>query len=265
MRPVLALIVLILAGCSAASIAAPIEPAVLTLFAAASLKDAFTELGQQFEMEHPGVAVVFNLAGSQQLAQQLSAGAPADVFASASQPPMDVVAQAGRVIDGTPRILARNKLAVIYPVDNPAGLVALKDLAQPGLRLVLAAREAPAGQYALAFLDKASGHPAFGSAFKAAVLANVVSYEETVRVVFGKVALGEADAGIVYVSDISGDNAGKVGRIDIPDALNPIAIYLIAPIGDSPHPELAAAFIDLALSPRGQAVLARYGFIKASE
>jgi len=237
------------------------EPVELTVFAAASLTEAFTELGQQFEAEHSGVTVIFNLGASNQLAQQLGEGAPADVFASANKKQMDVAIESGRIVSGTAQTFVRNRLVVIYPKDNPASLAELKDLAKSGLRLVLAAKEVPVGQYALDFLDKAAADAAFGAAFKDSTLGNVVSYEENVRAVLSKVALGEADAGIVYTSDISGDGADAVGRIDIPDTLNTIATYPIAAVGDSAHLELAQAFVDLVLSAQGQEILARYGFI----
>lgn len=237
------------------------DPIQLIVFAAASQTEAFTELGQQFEAAHPGVTVIFNLAGSQILAQQLRQAAPADVFASANQQQMDEAIQAGRVITGTTSTFARNRLVVIYPSDNPGHLSALKDLSRPGLRLVLAASQVPAGQYALSFLNKAAKDAALGATFKQDVLGNVRSYEENVRAVLTKVALGEADAGIVYVSDLSGKNAGKIGRLDIPEALNTIAEYPIAPISDSPHAEAARAFVEFVLSPQGQAVLARHGFL----
>ncbi|MGH2592707.1 MAG: molybdate ABC transporter substrate-binding protein [Anaerolineae bacterium] len=256
----------LLAGCNVQPAATPNltqapEPVELTVFAAASLTEAFTELGQRFEADHSGVTVIFNLGASNQLAQQLGEGAPADVFASANKNQMDVAIESGRIVSGTQQTFVRNRLVVIYPKDNPASLAELKNLTKPGLRLVLAAKEAPVGQYALDFLDKASADAAFGAAFKDGALANVVSYEENVRAVLSKVALGEADAGIVYTSDISGDGADAVGRIDIPDALNTIATYPIAAVGDSAHPELAQAFVDFALSATGQEILVRYGFI----
>ena len=121
------------------------------------------------------------------------------------------------------------------------------------------------GQYSLDFLDKATKDPAFSATFKEEVLKNVVSYEENVKAVYTKVALGEADAGIVYLSDITPDGAGLIGSLEIPDALNVIAVYPIAAISDSIHPDLAKAFIDLVLSPAGQQVLQKYHFILAAE
>ena len=233
----------------------------LTVLAAASLTAPFNELGMLFEAQNPGVKVEFSYAGSQQLAQQLIQGAPADVFASASQKYMDMVVQANRVTQGSDKNFTRNRLVVIYPVANPARIKTLQDLAKPGLKLDLEAREVPAGQYSLDFLDKASKDPAFDPNFKDNVLKNVVSYEENVKSVLTKVALGEADAGIVYLSDVSGNAAGQVGILDIPDALNVTARYPIATISDSHNPDLAKAFMDLVLSPDGQKVLAKNNFI----
>jgi molybdate transport system substrate-binding protein len=237
------------------------EAVTVNVFAAASLTEAFSEIGKQVEAQHGGVTVVFNFAGSQQLAQQLAEGAPADVFASANQKQMDAVIKSEQVVSGTSQTFLSNRLVLIYPKDNPAKLTQLQDLAKPGLKLVLAAKEVPVGQYALDFLDKTAKDQTFGASFKDNVLKNVVSYENDVKAVLTKVVLGEADAGIVYSSDVVGDNAAKVGQIEIPDALNVIAKYPIAVIKDSTHPDLARSFVDYVLSPAGQAILAKFGFI----
>jgi molybdate transport system substrate-binding protein len=247
-----------------AGAAAPLEPANLNVFAAASLTEAFNEMAQSFSADHPGVTLTFNFAGSQQLAQQLGQGAPADIFASANKTQMQVAIDAGRIISGTQKTFVRNRLVVIYPADNPAGLTQLPDLAQPGLKIILAAKEVPVGQYSLDFLDKASQDPAFGPGYKDAVLMNVVSYEDNVRSVLTKIALGEGDAGIVYTSDISGEGADRVGRLDILDTLNTIATYPIAAVSDSAAATQAQAFVDYVLSPAGQAILEKYGFIPAA-
>ncbi len=248
---------------------APTEPPApaktLTVLAAASLTESFTEIGGMFEAQNPGVKVALSFAGSQQLAQQLAEGAPADVFASASKKYMDASVEAGRVLTETAKVFVKNRLVVIYPTDNPAGLKELKDLAKPGLKLVLAAKEVPVGQYSLDFLDKAITDPAFGSTFKDDVLKNVVSYEENVKAVLTKIVLAEGDAGIVYLSDISQDASTKVGKLEIPDALNVIASYPIAVIADSKEPALAQAFVDLVLSPDGQAVLKKYNFVPVTQ
>jgi len=231
----------------------------LNLFAAASLTEAFTEIGEQFQFTHPGVTVLFNFAGSQQLAQQINEGAPADVFASANQKQMQAVIDAGQVSADAVQIFARNRLVVIIPA-GVNWITSLADLAKPGLKIVLAAAEVPVGQYALTFLDKASADPAYGADYQDRVLANVVSYEDNVKAVLAKVALGEADAGIVYLSDLSGVNAGKVNRLEIPDDLNVIAEYPIAPLAGSPFPDTAQALIAYILSPEGQAILQKYNF-----
>jgi molybdate transport system substrate-binding protein len=235
----------------------------LTVLAAASLTAPFQDLGKEFETAHPGVNVEFSFAGSQQLAQQLDQGAPADVFASASSSYMDAAVKSNRVDQATVQIFAYNRLVVIYPNANPAGIKTLQDLAKPGLKLDLEAQAVPAGQYSLTFLDKASKDPGFNPSYKDDVLKNVVSYEDNVKSVLTKVSLGEADAGIVYVSDDTGDAATKVGKLDIPDALNKIATYPIAPISDSKNPDLAKAFVALVMSADGQAALAKYSFIPA--
>lgn len=234
----------------------------LNLFAAASLTEAFTEIGEQFQFTHPGVTVLFNFAGSQQLAQQITQGAPADVFASANQQQMQGVVQAGNIAASSPQVFARNSLVVIIP-SGINWITSLADLAKPGLKIVLAAAEVPVGQYSLAFLDKASADPAYGAGYKDGVLANVVSYEQNVKAVLAKVALGEADAGIVYLTDISGANAGKVNRLEIPETLNVIAEYPIAPVAGSAFPEVAQALVDYILSPDGQAILQKYHFMPA--
>lgn len=240
------------------------EPLTLTVMAAASLTDAFNELGAMFQEAHPNVEVTFNFAGSQQLAQQLSEGAPADVFASANQRQMDVVVEAGRIDSGAARVFVQNRLVIIYPSTNPAQLSTLADLAKPGLKLILAASDVPVGQYSLDFLAKAAEDATLGSDFEQSVIANVVSYEENVKSVLTKVALGEGDAGIVYSSDISGEYANQVGRIDIPDELNIIASYPIAVVKDSQYAESAEAFVAFVLSAEGQAVLQKYGFLSPS-
>ena len=168
----LILLAVLLVGCAGqgAGVAQPQATAVneatesvtsttLTVFAAASLTEAFTELGTQFEAENPGVKVIFNFAGSQQLAQQLTEGAPADVFASANQKQMGVATTAGRVNENEQKIFAHNRLVAIYPKDNPGDVQSLQDLTKPGLSLVLADKDVPVGQYSQDFLDKANEDP----------------------------------------------------------------------------------------------------------
>jgi len=263
---------LVLVAC--APIAAPTQPAAgaatmteattLTVFAAASLTEAFTEIGENFSAANPGVKAIFNFAGSNQLATQIGEGAPADVFASANATQLNVAIETGRIMTGTQRTFVRNRLVVVTPSDNPAGLTGLPDLATPGVKIVFAAEAVPVGQYSLAFLDKAEADGSLGAGYKDAVVANVVSYEENVRAVLAKVTLGEADAGIVYTSDVAASKEGEVGQIEIPDNLNTVASYPIAPLSDSPNLELAQQFMGYVLAPEGQQVLVNYGFISTT-
>ncbi len=205
---------------------------------------------------------MFNFAGSNALATQIAEGAPADVFASANNAQMTAAVETGRVDAGAPAQFVTNRLVVVVPADNPAGIERLQDLAGDDVLLVLAAEEVPVGGYSLEFVDKASTDPEFGAAFRDDVLANVVSYEENVRSVLNKVVLGEADAGIVYTSDAAGIDG--ISQLDIPDALNVLAQYPIAALNDSANGGTAAAFVDYVLSADGQAILAKYGFGPAS-
>ncbi len=234
------------------------------VFAAASLADAFEQMAEQFEGRNSGTTVVLNFAGSQQLAQQIRQGAPADVFASASGKQMDVAVDGGRIERGGAQPFARNRLVVIYPKANPAKLRSLHDLAKPGVKLDLAAKEVPAGQYSLDFLAAAAQDPAYGAAYRTAVLKNVVSYEENVRAVVGKVGLGEADAGIVYASDVVAEG-GELGTLKIPGGLNQVATYPIAALNDAKHVEAARGFVEFVLSAEGQTILEQHGFIRVGE
>jgi molybdate transport system substrate-binding protein len=262
----------LLVGCAAAPVTAP-SPTVaavespagpsveLTVFAAASLIDSFTAIGQKFEAANPGTKVTFNFAGSNELAAQIGKGAPADVFASANLAQLNGLVKSGQIAEGSSRTFARNRLVVIVPVTNPAKLTTLADLARPGLKLVLADKSVPVGQYALDFLDKASADPSFGSTYKANVLTNVVSYEQDVKAVVSKISLGEGDAGVVYATDVTPAVADKLGKIAIPDALNTVATYPIGPIKGSKQPALAQKFVEFLLSADGQAILAQWGFL----
>jgi molybdate transport system substrate-binding protein len=252
---------LILAGCGAAvapgvSTTTPVDAVTLNIFAASSLTDAFTEIGENFEAANSGVAITFNFAGSQALRTQIEEGAPADVFASASIKEMEAAVAGKFIPEGTPQIFLHNKLVVILPADNPADLENLEDLANHGIKIVLAAEEVPVGNYARQALDLMNG--SFGTDFKDKVLANVVSNEDNVRQVISKVQLGEADAGITYISDIVA--LPDLKTIEIPAELNVIAKYPIAPLANSENAALARAFVAYVLSAEGQAVLQKWGF-----
>jgi molybdate transport system substrate-binding protein len=219
------------------------SPGAIKVFAAASLTAAFNELGPQYTAAE-GTRVTFNFAGSQALATQIQQGAPADVFASADIPNM------GKVKDlvGTPQNFASNLLQIVVEKGNPKGVKGLDDLANPDLKVVLAAPDVPAGKYAQQALEKAN------------VTVRPVSQEDNVKAVVNKVALGEADAGIVYVTDVTA-GGDKVEGVDIPQGLNVVATYPIATVKASKAQDKAQAFMDLVLSDQGQQVLKQYGFL----
>lgn len=236
----------------------PADGGELTVFAAASLTDAFGDMKADLETAHPGLAVTYNFAGSQALVTQLNEGAEADVFASANNAQMTAAAENGSIA-GDPVTFVRNQLAIVTPADNPAGIDAPADLGEEGIKLVLAQAEVPVGRYSRESVCLMGQDTAvFGEDFVGRVAGNVVSEEEDVRDVLAKVELGEADAGIVYVSDaaFAGD---EVQLIAIPADFNVIATYPIAEVngGDA---ALADAFIAYVLSPEGQATLAEFGF-----
>jgi molybdate transport system substrate-binding protein len=227
-------------------------PETVTVFAAASLTEAFSEITAAFEASHPGVDMSLSFAGSNTLRAQIEQGAGADVFASANTKEMDALVTSGLVAEGVPQTFLTNRLAVITPANNPAKLSNFNELARPGLKLVLATEEVPVGRYARQMLENA------GADFKARVLANVVSNETDVKQVLAKVQLGEADAGIVYESDAVA--APELPVIDVPAEWNVLAKYPIAALKHAPHPDLANEFVAFVLSPDGQAILKKWGF-----
>ncbi|MBX3051760.1 MAG: molybdate ABC transporter substrate-binding protein [Caldilineaceae bacterium] len=249
--------ILLLAGCVPVAGVAPSRdaPDEVVVFAAASLTEVFTALGNAFAQNHSPGRAVFNFAGSQQLASQLEQGAQADVFASADERQMDGVVDAARIDRADVRVFACNRLVV---VTNNSRVDSLSKLAEPGFKIVVGAEAVPVGAYALAFLAAAAADPVYGEAFRDGVLANVVSYEQNVRAVLSKVRLGEADAGIVYATDTR--TAPEVAVLEIPAHLNQRAIYQIAAVRDGPSPELAGQFVDFLTSPTGGRLLTEAGF-----
>ncbi len=232
----------------------------IIVFAAASLTEAMEDISSRFEADHPGVHVVLNLAGSQQLAQQLVHGAQADVFASANHQQMAVVQADGRINPEDQTIFAQNRLVVIYSRDSKYSITRLADLAQPNLKIIVAAQDVPIGRYSIEFLDRAALDASLGPSYRQAVINNIVSYEDNVKFVLTKVTLGEADAGVVYVTDIHGENGRDVGMIAIPDQLNPIAQYPIAVLNDSRQARVARSFIEFISSQEGIDILSKFGF-----
>ena len=243
----------------------------VTVFAAASLTEAFGELADAFEEARPGVGVVLHFAGSQTLRTQLEQGARADVFAPADWRQMAEVREAG-LLGGVPVYFAANRMAVAVPYDAMAEagagvgadtavstVATLADLARPGVAVALATEETPAGAYARQSLELMAGDAAFPAGFASAVLSNVVTRETSVRAVVQKVALGEVDAGFIYETDAA-RYADAVRMIEIPLHLNPAAQYPIATLDGAAHPALAEAFVAMALSDAGQGILRRHGF-----
>jgi molybdate transport system substrate-binding protein len=218
------------------------------VFAASSLTEAFTAMSTTFESQHPGVKVTFNFAASSALAQQINDGAPADVFVSADEPNMTKVIDAGNASAPTP--VARNRLALLVEPGNPKGITGLADLARPGVVFVLCAPEVPCGKVGAAALTKAN------------VTAQPASLEENVKAVVSKVTLGEADAGIVYATDVraAGDKAQSVD-IDVADDPSLEAVYPIAVTKTGATNDAARTWVDYVLSGDGQSTLASFGFL----
>jgi molybdate transport system substrate-binding protein len=231
----------------------------ITVFAAASLTDAFNEIARAFEERYPGTEVEFNFAGTPTLRTQLEQGARADVFASADLAQMNIAVQSG-VVASTGDVFVRNSLVVITPSSNPANIDAPADLAKSGIKLVVANPEVPVGNYTRQMLSSMEKDAAYGAGFSDRVLDNVVSEESNVRQVVSKVELGEADAGVVYGSDVTPSVATRLKVVRVPDQFNVIAQYPIAPLKEAGNPLTAEAFIDFVLSAAGQQVLQKHGF-----
>jgi molybdate transport system substrate-binding protein len=221
----------------------------LTVFAAASLTEAFTEIGKAFETANPGAKVTFNFAASSALVGQINEGAPADVFASADEANMKKLTDA-RANAAAPVTFAKNKLTIIVGKGNPKNIGSVKDLADPNLIVVTAAPQVPIGAYAQQVFTKAG------------ITVTPKSLEENVKAVVTKVTAGEADAGIVYTTDVkaAGDQADGVA---IPDDVNVIAVYPVAATKSAPNAAAAQAFIGHLTGRAGQATLEKFGFFAA--
>ncbi|MGH3874608.1 MAG: molybdate ABC transporter substrate-binding protein [Pseudonocardiaceae bacterium] len=238
---------LTLAGCgdSQAGSGAPARVPV-TVLAGSSLKDVFTTLERQFETANPGADLRFSFGGSSDLATQIVNGAPADVFASANEKQMKVVADAGKVA-GTSKPFTSNVLTIVVPPGNPKGIRSFADLAKPDVTELVCAPQVPCGA-ATEQIEKATK-----------IKLRPASEEPDVRSVLAKVQAKEADAGLVYVTDAR-SAAGKVEQIDFPEAGNAVNVYPIAVLTGAPQARYAEAFVALVLSPAGQRELAAVGF-----
>ncbi|MFJ3957574.1 molybdate ABC transporter substrate-binding protein [Arthrobacter sp. NPDC090010] len=245
--------VLALAACSSPGTGAtasqsPAEKKTVVVFAAASLKGTFTALADQLKAEHPELDVKLNFAGSQDLVAQIKAGAKADVVATADLPTMEKLSSAGS-LDGAAQNFASNTLTIAVPPSNPAHITQLSDLAKSGTKTVLCAPQVPCGA-ASQKVEKAAG-----------LSIKAVSEELSVSDVLGKVSSGEADAGLVYRTDVQGAK-GKVTGIDFPQSSSAVNVYAIAKVQGSPDPEGGKLFLDQVTSAAGQSVLSKAGFGK---
>lgn len=249
----IAAIGLLLAGCSTAAMPTPTptrNPDALTgtinVFAAASLTETFQAIATAFKAEHPNVTVTFNFGGSSGLAAQITQGAPADVFAAASATTMKTVTDAS-LTDGNPTTFVTNTLEIAVPPANPGKVTGLADFANPDLAIVLCAVEVPCGAAAKTVLDKAG------------IVASVDSFEQDVKSVLTKIEIDEADAGLVYKTDVlsAGD---KVKGVDFPEASAAVGKYPIALLSTSTNKTAARAFIDFVLSPAGIKIMTDAGF-----
>jgi molybdate transport system substrate-binding protein len=248
------LLAVTLAACSSdqssTQVAADSSPSVpLTVFAASSLKPAFTQIATDYQVAHDA-DISFNFASSTDLAAQIQSEGVADVFASASGAAMDTVGDAPGVTGRTN--FATNRLVIVTPPDDPAGIASIDDLARSGVQLVLAAEGVPVGDYARQALENAG--------ILDAALANVVSNEEDDASVVAKVAADEADAAIVYASDVAAATTTNLRSVDIPDDENVVATYPIAVVAGASNEAAARAFVDYLTGAEGQATLEHFGF-----
>ena len=221
-----------------------------SVFAAASLTASFNAIGTAFQAAHPGVTIKFNFGGTPTLVTQIEQGASADVLASADTTNMDKLKTDGFTA-GTPQVFAHNKLEIVVAAGNPKGITGLADLAKPGVIYITEAPTVPAGKYALQILANAN------------VKVTPKSLETDVKSVVSKIELGEADAGIVYVTDVTAAG-NKVAGVPIPDSVNVIATYPIVAVKGTKNADIANAFIAYVLSADGQATLQSFGFLPAS-
>jgi molybdate transport system substrate-binding protein len=268
----LALCVLVVAACTAGSgspaTSSPAPPrsvapsegasADLTIFGAASLKAVLEAVETEYETANAGTTLTVSTDSSAALETQIEQGAPADVFLSADTSNPRKLVDAG-LAAGEPIAFAGNKLTIIVPADSPAGIAKPADLARKGLRIIAAGDEVPITKYATQLVENLADQPDAPSDFAAAYAANVASKEDNVSAVVAKIALGEGDAGIVYVTDAAA--ADGVKTIDVPDAANVPATYAGVVVGASPNQAAASAFLEWLAGPDGQAVLAEFGFL----
>jgi molybdate transport system substrate-binding protein len=256
----------LLAGCSASATASDTpsqaaEPVALTIYGAASLKDALAAVKAAYEAAVPGVTLTIASDSSATLRTQIEQGAPADVFLSSDQQNPGTLVDAGQA-DGAAVDFAGNLLTIIVPSDNPAGIEAPADLGRPGVKVVAAGDEVPVTRYAELVVTNLAADPGYPTGFAASYAANVVSKEENVKAVVAKIELGEGDAAIVYATDATA--AEGVATIEIPAAANIPAMYAGVVVAASSHVAEAHAFLDWLAGPHGRSTLGTFGFLPPS-
>ena len=249
------------ASTGSAPAASPVQPAALTVFAASSLKQAFGDVKTAYEAANPGTTLTFSFDASSALEAQIAQGGPADVFASADTKNPQKLVDAG-LAAGPVTPFAGNRLAIIVPKANPAGVTSPLDLARPGLKIVAAGDDVPITKYANQLLDELAKQPGYPPGLAEKVKAAIVSKEDNVAAVVAKIALGEGDAAIVYETDAR--DAASLASIAVPEAANVPASYGAVTVKASSHPDAAAAFLGWLTGPDGQAILARHGFLPPS-
>jgi molybdate transport system substrate-binding protein len=235
------------------------QPKELAIFCAASLTGAFGEIGLMYKNE-TNINVVFNFDGSQVLRTQIENGAYADIFVSANKKQMNLMKNEGLTNNSSITVFTKTKPVIIVPKDNLAKIQNISDLVKPGIKIVIGTKDVPIGDYTLQIMSRLSNDSAFGPEFKKKFMANVVSQEINVNYITSKVALGEADAGIAYDSDITKDLGAKITKIEIPNKYNVIAEYPMGILKQSKYPAQDQEFINLVKSDRGMAILEKYGF-----
>ncbi len=244
---------------TAAPTATP-TPVNLTIYAAASLKGALADVKTAYEAAHPGTSLTVSTDSSAALRTQIEQGAPTDVFLSADMKNPQALADAG--LADAPVKFAGNKLVVIVPTDNPAGIKTPADLATAGVKIIAAGDEVPITKYANQLVDNLAREPGYPTDFAASYHANIVSREDNVKAVVAKLELGEGDAAIVYLTDAKA--SVKIASVDVPGSAQVIASYAGVVIKASKDPDAATAFLIWLAGPDGQAILAGYGFLPPS-
>jgi molybdate transport system substrate-binding protein len=260
---IMILALLLVAGCTSAGSAPAPEKKELTVFAAASLTGAMTDIAKAYEAVHPDTKIVLNFDGSQALRTQIEQGAHADLFLSANTRHMMALQGEGLIVNDSVKVFLKNRLALIIPKDNRANISGLSDLATPGIRLVMGTKEVPFGDYTRQALGKMANDSAYGPAYRDAVMRNVISEEPAVTSLVEKLHLGEADAAIGYASDVSEEGRAYMTMIAIPDQYNVVAMYPLGIVQESKVKDQAAAFAQFITSTEGNAILTRYGFAPA--